>query len=130
MERAFLVLVALNFVGVGGYNLLFPAQGMAGFELSLGSPSSLNEIRANYGGMHLLLGLFFLSGALRAEARRSALLLAAIFTGGLVGGRIVSLVLDGSPNGFVWRLLALEAAGCAAAFALWRRSRPRALAAP
>jgi hypothetical protein len=115
--RPFLALVALVFVAVGVYNLFYPVEGMAIFGLQLTSASALNEMRANYGGMHLFMGLFFLSGALLEQTRRSALLVVALFTGGLTLGRLVSLQQDGSPNPFVWAFLIVEAAACL--FAVW-----------
>lgn len=120
--RLFLAVVAFIFLGLGSYNLFFPAAGMAGFEIQIATLSALNEIRANYGGMHFAMGLFFASGACVAALRVSALLVVALFTGGLVMGRALSLYLDGLPNTVVLSLLALEAIGFVAATVLFRRA--------
>lgn len=121
-DQLFLGIVATVFLGLGTINLFFPVAGMAGFEVQISSVSALNEIRANYGGMHFALGLLFLSGALVRALRVSTLLVVALFTAGLVLGRLVSLVLDGIPNLFVLGLFALEALGCAVATVLYTRA--------
>ena len=120
-ERIFLILVGAIFVGLGTYNLVLPVAGISIFEIALVEVSSLNEIRANYGGMHLFLGMFFLYGALANRFRDAALLVVAVFTGGLVLGRLASLMLDGSPNEAIWALLILEPVAClVAVLLLWR----------
>ena len=118
-EKIFLVLVGLIFVGLGIYNLVQPVDAVAIFEIVLIKVSSINEIRANYGGMHLLIGLFFIYGALSLRFQDAALLVVALFTGGLVLGRLISLVLDGSPNETIWVLLIVEAVGFLAAALLF-----------
>lgn len=123
MAKIFLLLAGAIFVGVGAYNLALPVDAISIFEIELRHVSSLNEIRANYGGMHLLLGLFFLYGAHAQHFRLPALLFVAVFTGGLVLGRVVSLALDGSPNPFVWAFLALEAVGCLAGVLLFLKGK-------
>lgn len=120
--RFFLGITGLVFAGLGVFNLLFPVHGIIGFEIFPSTISALNEIRANYGGMHLALGLFFLSEASIRPLRAPALLVAALFTGGLVAGRLVSLVWDGKPNPFVWTLFSVECVGCLVASALYNRT--------
>ena len=124
-EKVFLGLIGLVFVGLGAFNLFFPIKGIEGYEIHITEVSSLNEIRANYGGMHLLLGMFFAFGGFNARFRESALLIAALFTGGLVLGRVVSLMLDGNPNQMVWLFLFLEGLGCVVASILFNRSSTR-----
>lgn len=121
-DRFFLAVVGLIFLGLGGFNLFFPAAGMAGFEIQVATVSALNEIRANYGGMHFAMGLLFVSGAFVRPFRIPALLVVALFTGGLVLGRSLSLVLDGWPNLLLWGLFALEALGSLVASVLLKRA--------
>jgi hypothetical protein len=121
-EKIFLILVGAVFVGLGTYNLVLPVAAISIFEIALVEVSSLNEIRANYGGMHLFLGLFFLYGALASRFRDAALLVVAVFTGGLVLGRLASLMLDGTPNEAIWALLILESVGCVFAALLFLRN--------
>ena len=48
-------------------------------------------------GLYIALGLFWLYAAFHAPYRNVAVLTMAIFAGGLVAGRILSLALDGPP---------------------------------
>lgn len=121
-DRFFLVVVGLIFLGLGGFNLLFPVAGIAVFEIQIASVSALNEVRANYGGMYFAMGVLFVAGASVGALRSSALLVVALFTGGLVLGRLLSLVLDGSPNTVMWGLFILEATGCVVASVLVKRA--------
>ena len=121
-DSFFLAVVGLVFLGLGSFNLFFPSAGMAGFEIQIATVSALNEIRANYGGMHFAMGLLFVSGAFVSSFRIPALLVVALFTGGLVLGRSLSLVLDGWPNQLLWSLFALEAFGCFVASVLMKRA--------
>ena len=124
-EKIFLVLVGLIFIGLGTYSLVQPVDADSIFEITLIEVSSINEVRANYGGMHLLLGLFFLYGAVAMRFQDAAILVVALFTGGLVLGRLVSLVLDGSPNEAVWALLIVESFGFVVAALLFLRNLGR-----
>ena len=49
-------------------------------------------------GLYLALGCFWLYAAFDARYRNPAILTTAIFAGGLVAGRLLSLVLDGRPS--------------------------------
>ena len=48
-------------------------------------------------GLYIALGLFWLYSAFHDPFRNVAVLTSAIFAGGLVAGRIVSLAIDGTP---------------------------------
>jgi uncharacterized protein YjeT (DUF2065 family) len=48
-------------------------------------------------GLYIALGLFWLYSAFHAPFRNVAVLTTAIFAGGLVAGRIVSLAIEGTP---------------------------------
>lgn len=112
MAKILLLLSGLIFIAVGGVNIASPQSGVAPLGLELVTIDSLNEIRANYGGMHLLLGLFMLAAALKDNLRKPGLLVLAVFTGGLVLGRLVSLVMDGMPGNMMLGFLVIEAIGC------------------
>ena len=85
-----------------------PVAAMAGVELGVQSINALNEVRANYGGMQIGIGILLFSAGLLSWLSRPALLALSLITGGLVVGRIVSMVLDGMPNTTVQALLILE----------------------
>lgn len=120
----FLALTGLAFLLIGANTFRDPQAAMRGVDLLLHSVSAVNEVRANYGGMQIGMGLFFLAGAWRPRLTRPALLALALFTGGLVAGRLISMALDGLPNSMVLALLLLEvvAASVALLFLLRRPS--------
>lgn len=120
--KILLLLSGLVFAGVGFISLVSPQTGVDPLGLQLVTINSLNEIRANYGGMHLLLGLFMLGAAVRDIWQRQALLIIALFTGGLVLGRVTSIVVDGTPDAMIWSFLLIEAVGCLWASALLIRT--------
>lgn len=59
-------------------------------------------------GLYLALGCFWLYAAFNAAYRNVAVLTTAIFSGGLVAGRIVSLVADGRPAPLLLLYAAME----------------------
>jgi hypothetical protein len=105
-------LLAVGWSGITGPEELRGAVGVA-----IQRPDGFSEARATYGGMHLAVGGFLVAGAFTPALRRTALVVATAFFGGLVGGRAVSLAVDGTPGPFVLRLFLVEALGALAALA-------------
>jgi hypothetical protein len=121
LTRIYLALSALAFVLIGLNTFHDPVAAMAGLELQPSSVSAFNEVRANYGGLQVTIGLVLLAGVLSAAWLRPALWVSAAVTGGLVAGRLVSIALDGLPNSVVVGFFVLEIVATLAAFALlWR----------
>jgi hypothetical protein len=118
MNQAALAMAALVFAWVGVNGLFAPAAITGPVELLAASASAHNEIRANYGGMHLAMSALFAVGAFTARFRWSATVVLTLFSGGLVAGRLLSVVLDGWPNAFVVQLLITEATAAASGAAL------------
>src|SRR5512139_849502 len=100
MNQAALGMAALVFVWVGLNGIFAPAAITGPVELVAGSASANNEIRANYGGMHLAVSALFVMGALSVVFRWAATVVLTLFTAGLVAGRLLSMVVDGMPNAF------------------------------
>ncbi|HYG80727.1 MAG TPA: DUF4345 domain-containing protein [Pyrinomonadaceae bacterium] len=121
--QACLAVAALAFLAVGVGHLVAPLAMVEPVNLDLRGVNAFNEIRANYGGMHFLMGLFFLSGVFLTKVRWAALAALAVFTSGLVLGRVVSVVADGPPGTFIWLLLVGELVVAAAAWFLLGRAR-------
>ena len=59
-------------------------------------------------GLYLGLGLFWLVSAFNDRHRNAAVLTTAIFAGGLVSGRLISLLADGRPSPILVVYIALE----------------------
>lgn len=66
------------------------------------------EVRAAYGGVFTVIGLFTLLSARSPSLHRGRVLMLACFWFGLGGGRLLSAVVDGSPGGFGWFAMAFE----------------------
>lgn len=124
MERVtqgFLLLCGLSFLLIGINTFHDPLAAMAPVELNINTVSALNELRANYGGLQIGMGLFLLVGLCCKNYVRPALLAEALIVGGLAVGRLVSIALDGQPNAFVQGLIVLESVIALLSLALYLR---------
>jgi Domain of unknown function (DUF4345) len=86
--------------------------------------SAYSDVRAGYGGLYVALGMVFLGGAARPGMRGLALLMLAAVTGGLAGGRLLSLIVDGAPTWTAFVLLAIESTAAVSVASLLRRRHP------
>jgi hypothetical protein len=120
LTRAFLVLSAFAYLGLGIRFLLFPEAGAPNLGLEPLGPSGLNSIRSIPGGFQGSIGVLLALLLLRGDQRsmRDALWVVLIVSCGFLCGRALSLISDGWPNGFVWFATALEVAGVIGAAAL------------
>lgn len=121
LTQGFLLLCGLSFLLIGANTFYDPLAAMAPVELNVDTVSALNELRANYGGLQIGMGLFLLAGLYRQVFTGPALLAQTLIVGGLVVGRVVSIALDGHPNAFVQGLLVLESAVTLISLALFLR---------
>jgi hypothetical protein len=108
LTQMFLLLSGIGFMLIGINTFRDPIAAMAGVELGVQSINALNEVRANYGGMQMGIGILLFSAIWLPWLSRPALLALSLITGGLVVGRFVSMMLDGMPNTTVQALLILE----------------------
>lgn len=106
--KLFLLLCGVAFILIGVNTFHDPLAAMAPVELNINSVSALNELRANYGGMQIGVGLLLLAGFRVPALTRPVLLAQALLVGGLAWGRIISIAIDGMPGTFVQGLLVLE----------------------
>lgn len=115
---AFLGLCAIAMLYVGWSGLTAPARLMDPLGIPLAGAAAHNEIRAAYGGMHAGIGLFLLATALRPALNGVGLWASLCLMGGLVAGRLTSLVVDGAPGAFPLGLLAVEGTAALASIGL------------
>jgi hypothetical protein len=116
--KVILVALALPLVIFGGWRLLAPMgfYGFSGLELS-DRAGLLSEVRGA-GGVLMVSGLVVGLGALRHAWSRTSVVLAAVVFSSLGAGRLLGLVLDGSPGRGVLQGMAIELVfGCLALFA-------------
>ncbi len=96
-----------------GFGLGFVAAPQELAEFLLGSapivPSAVIDMRATYGGVALGIGLFFGLTARSPQTVRIGLLASLLVIGSLGAARLVGVVVDGEPNGFMLLSLATEA---------------------
>ncbi|PPD43207.1 MAG: hypothetical protein CTY15_10610 [Methylocystis sp.] len=72
-------------------------------------------------GLYLALGCFWLYAAFDPRYTNTAVLTTAVFSGGLVAGRIVSLFADGKPAPLLLLYVAMELSLVPLAIWVWRR---------
>ncbi len=106
ISQVFLGLLALAFCKTGIEALFNPQAVLANVGIDLNNAAALSSMRAVYGGMHLVFGLFCAWGIFKNQS--AALLLVILYTSGFVAGRLMSWAADGTPNGFVVTWLATE----------------------
>ena len=74
------------------------------------APSAVTDMRATYGGVPLGIGLFIGYCARRPETVRLGILASLTVIASLGAARLVGIIVDGSPNGFMMVFLATEIA--------------------
>jgi hypothetical protein len=104
--KIFLALMGLAFCKVGIEALVNPVSVLANVGIVLDNVSALSSMRAVYGGMHLIFGIFCFYGIFNYT--RMALTLVVLYTAGFVIGRLSGIAVDGEPNEFVWTWLITE----------------------
>jgi Domain of unknown function (DUF4345) len=107
ITQVFLALMGLAFCKAGIEALLTPQTVLSNVGIELTNASALSSMRAVYGGMHFVFGLFCAWGIFKNPA--NSLMLVILYTTGFVTGRLISWGMDGTPNAFVITWLATEA---------------------
>ena len=123
MTRLFIAINAILFLGFGIHIVTHAAivfQNM-GFG-DLGS-NALYEVRSNYGGVSLGIGLFCAYAVFKSKLQRPALFVLMIYMGGYALGRILALPFEGVPSGTMMAYGVLEAVVAVLAFALLRSGK-------
>ena len=106
VTTVFLVLVGLAFLNIAVQAFIDPQSVMDFVDVQLDNVSARNSTRAYYGGVNLTFALFLIYGAFRMK--REALILAALYGGGFVLGRLYSILLEGTPSSFIFTWLGIE----------------------
>ena len=116
----YLALTGLFFFGSGAYAVARPRKFADALDLTTLRAGGLNEIRAQYGGFFMVLGLACALAALGIVDRRFGLGVAAITFGGVIAGRLLGLAIDRGFAGYgraIRGLFFADATGCALAVA-------------
>ena len=108
----YLFITGLVFLAVGVRALLKPVEAVATpNELRVDGVNAKNYLRSGTGGVTIASGAVMVAACYLAWLAVPALVMAVTILGGLVAGRLVSVVLDGSPGLVPWISGAFELLG-------------------
>ena len=93
--RILLAVTGLVFFVHGLVCFIHPATIGIESGLAMPTPSSVIEVRAEYGGLPIALGLFFLAAALQKIEVRTGLIVMLTATGGYATSRILAVAIMG-----------------------------------
>ena len=115
-------------LGLGIAGLLYPdrVMGMLGFGIvnSASASAVLGEVRATYGGVFSVIGIFTLLSVLDPAANRGRLTFIGCIWFGACGGRLLGTSIEGTPGVFGWLSAAFELLmGAALIAAAWLPGR-------
>lgn len=126
LARGGLVLATLVWLLVGLLGVFAPQALFDTTGLTLHGVPALAEIRAVYGGVFLMPAFVLARGVAYPAWRRPAVALVALILAGFVTGRLVSIPLDGPPEGVGIPNLIAESIGLGLSLTLWRKLAPDA----
>ena len=117
VDTIILVLLGLEYIGFRLLGLIDPlsVSKMVGFGLN--ELISFSEIRAVY-SFYALIGILAFVAIFKNEIRRLTYLIYAFLCGSYLVGRILSIILDGSPDRTLWIVIVAEL--IVFILALWR----------
>ena len=92
--------------------------------LAMPTPGSVIEVRAEYGGLPMALGLFFLAAALEKVRVRTGLLVMVTALGGYASARVVAVLISGQVDTYNLAAIAYEVISLL--LGLWALRRLRA----
>jgi hypothetical protein len=92
--------------------------------LAMPTPGSVIEVRAEYGGLPMALGLFFFAAALQKVQIRTGLLVMVTALGGYASARVVAVLISGHVDSYNLAAIAYEV--ISVFLGLWALRRLRA----
>lgn len=122
MNRAFLYLCGVLYLGYGLWVLLSPTTSLAYLDANLATINTMSDLRGGHGGLNVAIGLYLLWAAGNPAWFRYGLWLVFLMNIGYFGGRVVAVMFDGMPHGIVPLVMLMEVALLAVAFVLARRA--------
>lgn len=121
MGKLLVLLTAAIFCAYGLIFIFFPVEALLFVvEGSVSSSSGVIDIRATYGGMSVGVGIVLYLLATTEGALRIGLIAVCLLMLSMAAGRIIGIVLDGSPNIYMYIYLALELSVSSLAILLFR----------
>ncbi len=124
VSRAFLVIAALALANVSRNYGVNPEQTLRElFGFTITSKSEVHMFRAVM-GLYLAFAGYWIAGAVRTAWTRPALVSVVLVMGGLAGGRVLSVFVDGTPDPTLTTYLIVEVVFAVGAGALLWWTRP------
>jgi hypothetical protein len=120
--RIFLGLSALIWIGFGLYGFFQPGFFADAAGVTFTTPTGATDMRATYGGLATAIGALALTGLLRPDFTRHALLVLAAVGAGLGGARLIGVGLDGDLTAWTVQALVFELGTVALGAWLLRRA--------
>jgi hypothetical protein len=112
--RVTAIVAGLIMIALGTAGLLYPERvlGLLGFTVFNAShaAAAYGEVRATYGGLFLVMGVFTLMAAMDPAANRARLLFVGLLWLGACAGRLFGVFVDGNPGLFGWLAIVFELA--------------------
>jgi len=124
MNRAFLYLCGVLYLGYGLWVLLSPSTSLAYLGVDPAMVNAMSDLHGSHGGLNVVVGLFLLWSAGSEDWFRYGLWLVFLLNVGFLGGRLVALISDGMPTGIVPAVMLMEAALVVIAYLFARRASP------
>ena len=127
MNRAFLYLCGVLYLGYGLWVVLSPTTSLDYLGVDLTIVNAMSDLRGSHGGLNVAIGLFLLWAAGNARWFLTGIWLVFLMNVGYFGGRVVAMAGDGMPDGIVPLVMLLEVALFTTAFVLARRANHNGL---
>jgi drug/metabolite transporter superfamily protein YnfA len=132
--RVTAIVVGLLTLAFGLAALVYPERmmGLLGYSVLTSSqtPAVLGEVRATYGGLFVVMGVYTLLAGLDPAAHRARLMFIGLLWWGACSGRLLGVYVDGNPGVPGWATASFEfLAGGALVVASFARSAAAAPAA-
>ncbi len=112
--RVVTIVVGLVILLLGVFGLIYPERTLAWLGLVYANPShmaaTLGEIRATYGGLFTVMGVYTLFAAVDPPAHRARLLFIGLLWLGMCTGRLFGVYVDGNPGLPGWVAASFELA--------------------
>lgn len=123
MAVAIIGVMAVFFLGMGGYALAAPAALVRPFGTTLGGAAARSEVRAVYGGFGLAIaGVLGYAAVNPGDVRTGILITVAAALAGMAFGRVAAAVLGDRTSFYPnWFYCLVEAVAAAALFAISAR---------
>ncbi|MBL8021299.1 MAG: DUF4345 family protein [Leptospirales bacterium] len=120
LKVPYLFLNLAIYAGFAAVFLATPVRFADMIGIQLQSSAALADFRAVYGGLCLGISLVLIAGIASGGYRRGAILLATACGGGLLLGRLITLLFDGPGNLYIYVSMASEVFALGAGLVLLR----------